>query len=205
MSQITTGIYSTLSNFYIYKIFQKLMSATTYRHNLIKKYVKNKRPTILDIGCGPAEILEKIQNVRYYGYDINRNYINYAKKRYSGKNYSFFCKKFTEKEISKLPKFDYIILFGLLHHLKDPEIKKIFLLIKKVMKKDGNILTADPVFIKNQNFIANFLISKDRGKNVRSEKEYINLTKKFFKKVETRVTNQIFIPYTYFSMYLKKK
>ena len=43
------------------------------------------------------------------------------------------------------------------------------------------------------------------GKNVRSEKEYINLTKKFFKKVETRVTNQIFIPYTYFSMYLKKK
>ena len=92
-----------------------------------------------------------------------------------------------------------------MHHLKDSEIKNIFLLIKRIIKKNGTILTADPIFIKNQNPIAKFLISNDRGRNVRNKKEYILLAKKYFKKVEIKVTKQYFIPYTYFSMCLKKK
>ena len=205
MAQKTTGIHSLLSNFFIYKIFQRIMSATAYRHGLIKTYIKKKNVNILDIGCGPAEILDKIKNINYYGYDINQNYINYAKNKYQRKNHFFFCKKFTSSEIAKLPKFDHVILFGILHHLKDSEIKNIFSLIKRVIKKNGTILTADPIFIKNQNPIAKFLISSDRGRNVRNQKEYILLTKKYFKKVEIKVTKQYFIPYTYFSMYLKKK
>ena len=42
MAQKTTGIHSHLSNFFIYKIFQRIMSATAYRHGLIKTYIKKK-------------------------------------------------------------------------------------------------------------------------------------------------------------------
>ena len=31
------------------------------------------------------------------------------------------------------------------------------------MKKNSKLLTEDPIFIKNQNLIAKFLISRDRG------------------------------------------
>ena len=38
------------------------------------------------------------------------------------------------------------------------------------MKKNSKLLTADPIFIDNQNKIAKFFISKDRGKNVRKKR-----------------------------------
>ena len=41
------------------------------------------------------------------------------------------------------------------------------------MKKNSKLLTEDPILIKDQNFIAKFLISRDRGMNVRRKEEYI--------------------------------
>ena len=35
---------------------------------------------ILDIGCGPAEILDYIPECEYYGYDIDKRAINFARK-----------------------------------------------------------------------------------------------------------------------------
>ena len=37
------------------------------------------------------------------------------------------------------------------------------------MKKNSKLLTEDPILIKNQNFVAKFLIEKDRGSNVRKK------------------------------------
>ena len=81
-------------------------------------------------------------------------------QKYLNKRYRFFCKIFNKKEISKLPKFDYIILFGILHHLNNDEVNSILNLCKKIMKKNCKI-TEDRILIKNQNMIA-ALIQKDR-------------------------------------------
>ena len=72
------------------------------------------------------------------------------------------------------------------------------------MKKNAILLTEDPIFVKNQNPIARFLINKDRGLCVRKKKEYINLIKKSFKRVNSKITHQLFIPYTWFTMICKK-
>ena len=112
-----------------------------------------------------AKILESLPLVNYYGYDINKNHINYAKKKYGLKKNNFYCKKFNSKELKKLPKFDLVLLFGIMHQLAN-----IILEIswpKKGLKKNGKLITCDPVFIKKQNFIANFLIKNDAGNNVR--------------------------------------
>lgn len=60
-----------------------------------------------------------------------------------------FCKKFSKKELKKLPKFDIILLSGLIHHLSDQESKQLLVLCKKILKKEGKLITIDPILIKN--------------------------------------------------------
>ena len=197
MSQKNKGIYNLLSNTFFYSLVQRVMSATSFRKKIVKKYIIKHNATVLDIGCGPAEILDTIPKTKYYGFDINPVYINSAKKKYEKKG-KFFCKKLTSKDVKHLPKFDYILLLGVLHHLNDKEINKLMKNIKKVLKKKGNIITLDNIFINNQNFIAKFLIQMDKGENVRSKKGYLNILKNYFKKIDSKIYHQKFIPYTYF-------
>tara|TARA_B110000967_G_scaffold197059_1_gene228361 strand:+ start:5280 stop:5894 length:615 start_codon:yes stop_codon:yes gene_type:complete len=204
MSQKTSKLYNLINNPIIYMIFQKIMSGTSFRKKIIKKNIRNKNKKVLDIGCGPAEILEYIPSAVYYGFDIDRRSINYAKNKFKNNNYHFFCKRFEKDDLKRLPKFDYVILFGILHHIDNVEAKNILYLCKKVMKKNAILLTEDPIFIKKQNLIAKFLITRDRGMNVRIKDDYTNLVKTHFKKIKSNITRQFFIPYTWFSMVCKK-
>ena len=135
MSQKTDRIYSLLSNTFLYSFVQRIMSGTSFREKIVKKYIKKDKSTVLDIGCGPADILDSLPSVKYFGYDINSNYINHAKKKYKDRG-KFYCKKFTSADIKKLPKFDHVLLFGILHHLNDDEIKNLMKLLKKILKKN---------------------------------------------------------------------
>lgn len=197
MSQKNNGIYSLLSNTFFYSLIQKVMSGTSFRKKIVKKYIYKNNAKVLDIGCGPAEILDCLPKIQYYGFDINPIFINSAKKKYEGKG-KFYCKKFTSKDIKNLPKFDHVLLLGILHHLNDKEINELMFNIKKVLKKNGNIITLDNIFVDNQNFIAKFLIEMDKGENVRSKKGYLNILKNHFKKINSKIYHQKFIPYTWF-------
>jgi 2-polyprenyl-3-methyl-5-hydroxy-6-metoxy-1,4-benzoquinol methylase len=204
MSQRSSKLYNLINSPILYKFFQYLMSGTSFRKKIIKKNISNKKIKVLDIGCGPAEILNYIPKAIYHGYDIDSRSIAYAKKKYRSKNHHFYCKHFNKSDLSKLPKFDFIILFGVLHHLSNKEIKNILNLCKKKMTKKSKLLTEDPILIKDQNLIANFLIKKDRGLNVRYKNDYKNLMKPHFKNINSKITHQFFIPYTWFSMICRK-
>ena len=204
MSQRINQIYNFINSPLVYRIIQYIMSGTSFRNSIIKKNIRKSNLKILDIGCGPAQILEQIPRCDYYGYDIDQRSIQYAKKKYRKKNYHFYCKKFNKTEIKKLPKFDFVIFFGILHHLSNKEADKMLTLCKRTMKKNSKLLTEDPILLEKQNIIAKFLIEKDRGINVRQKKEYINLLKKHFKKIKNKVTHQFFIPYTWFTTICSK-
>ena len=202
MSQKTNKLYSLFSNTLFYSFSQKIMSGTYFRRKVVNKYITKNNVNVLDIGCGPAEILDSLPIVNYFGYDINAAYINFAKRKY-GKKGNFYCRKFTNKELKKLPRFDHVLLLGILHHLNDKEIKQLILRIKKVLKKNGNIIAIDPTFSEKQNPIAKFIIKKDRGDNVRNKKEYLRNVNKYFKKIKTKIYHQKFIPYTWLVMVCK--
>ena len=76
--------------------------------------------------------------------------------------------------------------------------------LKRVLKKNGKLITCDPVFTKNQNFIANFLIKKDVGENVRYKDSYIKLLSRHFNKIKFKIKNQKLVPYTWFSTQCQK-
>ena len=203
MSHKTNKFYKILSSPLFYSLFQKLMKGDKIRRKILTNAIKKKKAKILDIGCGLGDSLEHVKNPIYFGYDISEKYIKYARNKYKEKGI-FFCKNFTYKEIKKLPKFDYVLLIGILHHLKNHEIVNLLKLTKKVLKTNGQIITLDPIYEKKQNFFARFLISKDRGKNIKTKKEYLNLLRLFFKHTISKTYRQFFIPYTWFTMSCKK-
>jgi len=189
--------YKLLNYPLIYSLSQKIMSATSFRKNIIKNIIKKKNPYILDIGCGPGEILETLSDVNYFGFDVNKNHINFAREKYRNKGI-FKCSKFSSKKINKKIKFDYVLLLGLLHHLNDKQSYFLLSEIKKVLKKNGMLITLDNIYIKNQNIIAKKLIDLDKGENVRTKKQYLKILDKDFKKIQCKIYVQKFIPYTWF-------
>jgi len=196
MSQKSNLFYNFISNKYIYIFLQKLMSATSVRKNFVKVHIK-KDFNVIDVGSGLSTIIEGLPSINYYGYDINRAHIKYAKKKYFKKNFHFYCKRLTKNEILGLPKFDCALLLGIVHHLNDNEFKTMISLIKKSLKKNGKILILDNVITQKQNFISKFLIKRDKGDNIRNLNQFKLILNKYFSKIKYKINHQRFIPYTW--------
>lgn len=201
MNEKNFFIYKFLGKTFFYLLIQKIMGGTTAREKIIKINKIKKNCNILDVGCGPAYVLDFLKNksLKYFGYDTEINHIKYAKKKFSHKDYHFFCKKFNISELNKLPKFDYVFLFGIIHHLNNTELKKIIFLIKKILKKNGKLLILDNILIKKQNIIARALIKLDKGNYIRNLSDYECFLKNNFNKFSYSIINQKFIPYTWFT------
>lgn len=157
---------------------------------------------MLDIGCGTGAILSHLGDVDYFGYDIAPDYIQHAKNIFGNRG-RFFCKEFTADELNHIGLFDVVTLCGVLHHLDDEVAINLIKLLGRCLKQDGRIVTSDGCYVKGQSFFAKTLLDFDRGKNVRSEHEYLNLFKKSFHSVESSVVHKSWIPYT--SCYITAK
>ena len=80
MSEKYTYFYKLLFNSRIYNFSQYILGASIFRKNFIKSLNIQKNANILDIGCGTSTILSYLNEPNYYGYDINSDNIEYAKK-----------------------------------------------------------------------------------------------------------------------------
>lgn len=80
--------------------------------NFLKHKRKNKKISILDVGCGYGELtkhLPKNINYNYTGIDIVKSMIDYAKKKNTNKNLKFYLADVTK--INK--KYDFVICNGI--------------------------------------------------------------------------------------------
>ena len=204
--QITHGIRSILSNSSVYKFFQALMRDKNLQAEIEATLLNAaKRPRILDIGCGTAEILKSLNDVYYEGFDISQTYIETARETFGGKANCHFQHREFRAEATQIKEFDIVLIKGVLHHLDDDEICILFREITKVLHPNGKMLATDPVYVKNQNAIANFLIKNDRGQNVRTAFSYRNLVEKYFDIDISKVVHQKFPPYDRHLVLAKKK
>jgi len=204
MSQITRGVRAIFSSPRVYDSFQNLMGASRMRQELVRDYI---RPLpgmrILDVGCGTAEIIGFLpEDVGYWGYDISPRYVDAAKVRFGTRGH-FHCGLLDVQQVDSLPKFDIVMALGVLHHLNDAEACGLFELAKRALRPDGRVVTIDPCFAERQNPIARFLISQDRGQNVRTAEAYRALPKPNFSGTQGQVRHRSWIPYTHWVMECK--
>lgn len=195
--QVTSGVRRILGQPFFYSAFQRIMGSEAGWTRISNVFL-NMKPGefLLDVGCGPGDVLNHVHDVEYWGFDISSNYIDKARKRFGARG-TFFCKRLEPQDIHHLPKFDAALLSGVLHHLDEVEVLELLELIAKMLKPGGRVVTVDPCFAENQNPIAKFLISRDRGQNVRTQSKYSELARRCFSNVRSTVEHKRWIPYTH--------
>lgn len=199
MAQITTGVRSIFNAPSVYDSFQNLVGANKLRERYVKAFVQpSSASKILDIGCGTGEMLDFLpEGVEYFGFDMSAEYINAAVARY-GQRGSWHCDSVSDMDISDYGTFDIVMANGVLHHLEDDEGIELVKTAVKALKQSGRFCSFDGCYIQDQNPIARYLISKDRGLNVRRSEDYVDLVKPFFDKVELTIRHDLLrIPYTH--------
>lgn len=180
-----------------YTNYQKLVGGYKARRYFVEHHVKAEVDyKILDIGCGPGDILDFLPKVDYTGIDIDENYIAKAKTKYGSRG-NFVCSAVEDLNMDSSVKFDIVIAAGVLHHLNNSQCSALFNMIKDHLKPNGRFVSMDGCFIPNQNKISEFLLKKDRGEFVRTQNEYESIAHSVFKSVNTVIEESYFnIPYT---------
>jgi SAM-dependent methyltransferase len=165
----------------IYILVQKTLGATRLRCIAVDEFLAPlPGERILDIGCGPGDILEILPEVDYVGFDTEPGYIDYAKRRYRGRG-EFHCELFEERHAAQLASFDGIMLLGVLHHLDDAYACRLLSLLARILKPGGRLVTLDPCFTEDQSKAARWVAMQDRGVFVRNAAGYESLMQGSFK------------------------
>jgi len=181
----------------VYSAFQRLMGGRRARARFARDFIRARAGmTVLDLGCGPADILDHLHDVDYWGFDISAAYVERARARFGGRG-RFHDHALAAAELDTLPSFDVVLALGLIHHLDDAEALAVIRLAHRALRPGGRLVTADPCLQPGQNPIARFLVSRDRGHNVRDEAAYAALARAVFPSLRAEVRDQAWIPYTH--------
>ena len=191
---------SILSHPTIYKLFSSMVGAWNSQSTFVNEYVR-PRPgdRVLDIGCGPGNILDHLPEVDYFGFDFNPSYIESATRLY-GQRGKFFCQRVSEtKEFLERPEsFDIVIAVGILHHLDDTEADHLFEIANRALRKGGRLVTFDGCYVEGQSRLAKHLLSHDRGQFVRDAAGYEHLACQRFDEVKVSIRHDLLnIPYSH--------
>lgn len=208
MPQITQGIRSILSNPMVYRWFGRLIRKKYGgRIAFLREYVQAQPgDRLLDIGCGPGDIVSYLPDVEYIGFDSSQEYIKAARSRFGEDRdadsfqyrATFICDRVSDITLKKPSYFDIVMAMGILHHLDDTEALELFSLAETTLKSGGRLVTIDPCFVEKQSPLARYIISKDRGQNVRTQEEYLAIASHFFSNISVSIRHDLLrIPYTH--------
>ena len=170
----------------------------------IRRYIQEVlQPTpgirMLDVGCGPANVLAYLPPLDYTGIDLNEKHVAYARQRYGDRGR--FLIGNASSDLKQEGTFDLINVSALLHHLADNEAIALFSSLKRLLKTNGRIVTLDNVWLPNQRATVKFINSLDSGTNIRTPEQYLGLLQGQGFDIQTRVFHNLLnIPYDHFSM-----
>jgi len=199
VTQTTRGIRAVLSIPWAYSFYRRLVFDERRQTAYVQRYVRaSAGDRILDIGCGPADVLESLPlGVRYEGFDLSEAYIDQARRRWKNRG-TFHCARVDDAAVAEPGAYDLVLSYGVLHHLDDDEAVALFKVARRALKPGGRLVTTDPCYVPGQSRLARYMVSKDRGRNVRDERGYLTLARQVFRDVTAHVRHDLLrIPYTH--------
>jgi SAM-dependent methyltransferase len=184
----------------VYSVFRRMIGGggvTVYVAEHIRPQLGNR---ILDVGCGPGDILDYLPAVDYVGLDCSAEYIHSARNRFGSRG-RFVLARISEADVDRPGTYDLVLATGVLHHLDDSEALALFRLARQALQPDGRLVTLDGCYEQGQATLARLLLRMDRGKFVRKRAAYVELASQVFPVVETRVRHDLLrMPYTHLIM-----
>ncbi len=182
-----------------YGLIQRLFREGPARRRFVDEVLR-PRPgdSILDLGCGPARLLEFLPgSVRYTGVDENPRYLKAAARRYGSRGAFLEARLGTSTRLGlREARFDLVLAVAVLHHLADNDAMALVRLALHHLAAGGRFITLDPVLYDRQPPLSRLLARADRGRHVRRAEAYSALLAPFFPKVETRLFTDL-APFSY--------
>jgi SAM-dependent methyltransferase len=197
--QDDTGLKAILKVATLYSWYQRAVGADYAWKWLVREHLRARAgDKIIDIGCGPGDVLELLPKPQYIGIDISEAYVRQGQQRHG--NSALFLHGTTEdyRGDSRLRDADIVMCFGVLHHVNDTEARQILSFARENLKPGGRFVGAEPSYLVHQSRASMWIMSKDRGQNVRPESEWKGLLSAEFPQHSTSViTGLIRVPYTH--------
>jgi SAM-dependent methyltransferase len=197
---VIATIKSTLKHVPLYVALQRGVGADRLRYRCLDELALADGDCVIDVGCGPAYYFERLPKVRYYGFDTEPRYIEYARRRW-GDRAEFRCEVFTEKHLDEIPPADAILMLGLLHHLSDDDSRSLLRLAGRALAPGGSVISVDTCFEPTQGRISRWMSDNDRGEYVRAPAAFVALAREAFRDVDGEVVaDATRIPSSYWMM-----
>jgi len=183
-----------------YRLWWRLVGGPAWAKVLVQDYIQPMAGArILEIGCGPGTILQYLPQSEYLGFDLSSKYIDMARKLFP--HAQFVCERVSQFSLAKHHSFDLVLALGIVHHLEDSEAKQLFQIAHDALKPGGKLVTVDGVWTRSQSTATRWLLARDRGEFIRSEKEYMGIASQVFGSVKPSVRHDLLrIPYSHMIM-----
>ncbi|MDR5727421.1 MAG: class I SAM-dependent methyltransferase [Terriglobia bacterium] len=180
-----------------YQLWWNVVGGPAVAKVLVNEYVQPIADArILEIGCGPGTIVSYLPQSNYLGFDLSPQYIELAKRRFPKSR--FVCERVSQFALAREQSFDVVLALGIVHHLEDAEARQLFQIAHDALMPGGKLFTIDGVWTNGQSHAARWLLARDRGEHVRSEREYVGIASQVFNNIRPSIRHDLLrIPYTH--------
>ena len=126
----------------------------------------------LDLGCGPGAFADIFEGDDYVGVDMNARYIDHARKSRRG---AFIVGDARKVDLPDA-RFDQILIFGLLHHLPDDDVRAVLAEGRRLLVPGGRLLVIEDIpAISRLNLVGHLIHRVENGEHIRAVEEYRKL------------------------------
>ena len=130
----------------------------------------------LDLGCGPGAFADLFEGDDYVGADTNARYIEHARRTRRG---AFIVADARKLELPDA-RFDQVLIFGLLHHLPDADVRAVLGEARRLLVPGGRLLAIEDIpAVSRLNLIGHLIHSVENGEHIRPPEEYRRLYSEF--------------------------
>jgi SAM-dependent methyltransferase len=190
--QISSGLRSVLAFPWIYSLSMRLLRNEANRRWFIDEVLALRDgQKLVDIGCGPADILDCLPAVKYIGLDISERYIEAARQKYGDRGVFLAGRLAHWANDSRTRDADVVLANGVLHHVDDDEARQMLEFARAILKQDGRFVFYEPCYLIWQSKSSRYFMSRDRGRNIRTEQGWKDLAASVFPQFSTNIVTGV--------------
>lgn len=174
MSLVVRAVNAVLRHPVMFELQQRLSNDYERVREELASELAGDGLRVLDVGCSTGACAGAVVDMErhdYVGVDVDAGYVEMARKRHpKGRFFAMDARHMQFPERS----FDRVLFVGVLHHMDDALAREILADVHRVLRDDGRVLVAEPIFSRGRPLSTLFL-TFDRGRHIRDVAGYRGL------------------------------